>query len=199
MTESLDEDHLRLLVYRGTGEETIPVADYLDQHRRGGADWAPYLGLVGLDLTVGGKPRWPRISVGDLARMAFQMEAASRRIRQDDLALIRIAVDDFPVGAFFRLRPEGEIVRISLTEVTDPDIAYRYPVDRDGHPVAEVYERVGNAPIAQSGEEPRATNRPELREVAFPRHRLESDLASEAARGRALYDELGQDFDLELY
>lgn len=200
MTLSNEKDHLRLLLYRGTGGDTVRLDELLRQRRLGSTDWTPYLGLVGLDLTVGGEPRWPsRTPIGDLARMAFQFEAAALRIRDGELALARIGVDDFPIGGFFRFRPDGERVSVSLINVRDPDIAYRYPVDSEGQPVAEVYARLADRGPDDVGAAPQGGGPPELRDLVFPRDRLVTDLAEEAERGRQLYDALGQEFRLELY
>jgi hypothetical protein len=200
MTETTATDYLRLLLYQGTGAETIPVGDYLDRRRHGIIDDTVDPGLVALDITSGGEPSWPApIVVGDLARVTFQMGAADLRIRDGDLAVVRIAIDDYPVGRFLRFRPDGDTVDISLVNVTDPDIAYRYPVDREGLAVPEVYEHIAELGDARSDEEPVATGLPELHVVAFPRGRLGSDLADVAAGGREFYDELGLDYYLELY
>lgn len=176
------------------------ATDYLRERRRAGSDWTPYLGLVGLDLTVGGEHRWPsRNAVGDLARMAFQFESAGRRLAEGEPALVRIAVDDSPLGAFFRFRPRDDIVDISLIILSDPDIAYRYPVGRDGGAVSEVYAGVADLSATDASAAQQESGLPDLRGLAFPRDQLVSDLTEEAARGRELYDELGQEFYLELY
>ncbi|OJV24588.1 MAG: hypothetical protein BGO26_18615 [Actinobacteria bacterium 69-20] len=200
MSESMADDRLRLLLYRGTGGDTVPLSEYLDQHRRGEADWTPYLGMVALDLTVGGESLWPsRVGMGDLARWTLQMGSASDRLRRGEPALVRIAVDDAPVGGFFLMRPDTDVVRISVVDVTDPDMAYRYPVDHQGMPVTDVYECVEAAAAEATDQDPTEADLPRFRDIPFPRERLIEDLAGEARRGRELYDELGVNFYVELY
>jgi hypothetical protein len=200
MTESIAQDHLRLLLYRGTGGDTVPVAEYLAQRRDGAADWSPYLGLVGLDLTVAGEALWPSWKpIGDLARMAFQFEAAARRLRDGEQALARIAVDDFPIGGYLRFCPDGDRVSVSLINVSDPEVAYRYPVDADGSAVTEVYARIAGLTAEEASAAQQESGLPDLGDLSMLRDALASDLAGEAARGRELYDALGIAFDLELY
>lgn len=205
MGDNDTSDHLRVLLYKGTGSETVSLGDYLDQYREGFADWAPDLGFVGLDLSIDGQSFWSwRVPIGDLARVVFQIEAALRRIAEDEPALIRIAVDDAPEGRYFSLRPDGDTVYLSLIDVEDPDIAFRYPVDRDGNPVVEVYRAI--APLVEGGDSANGAaageqigGQPNLRHTPYPRAGLEAELRRAADQGRQLYELLGEEFSLELY
>lgn len=200
MSEPTATDRFSLLLYKGTGGDTVPVSDYLAEVRNSEPDWKPYLGMIAVDLTVAGTPLWPaRVGMGDLARWTFQMEAASGALRRGERAIIRIPVDDAPVGGFFLMEPDADTVRISVVDVADPDTGYRYPVDREGRPVPEVYESVQAAFATSMGDGQTEGGLPGIHGVAFPRERLIDDLTREAKQGRELYDELGVPYYLELY
>ncbi len=200
MTSPDETDRLRLLVYYGTGGDTVPISEYLDQRRAGTVDWTPGLSQVGMDLTVGGESQWPTWkTVGDLARTAFQWEAAATRLRGEDTALVRIGIDDFPIGTYVRFTPENDAVLITSLAVEAPEFAYRYPVDESGQPVPEVYEHILGLSDADQAEARDEAGLPSLDDVAFPRERLIEALSTEAAHARELYRALGADFSLELY
>lgn len=193
---------LRLLVYQGTGGNTVPLSEYLRKHGLGDVDWTPGLSQLGMDLTVGGESQWPSWkTIGDLARTAFQWEAAAARLRSGEPALVRIGIDDFPIGAYLRFTPRDDVFLISSLAVNDPGYSFRYPLDESGHAISEVYEHIVN--LDPSGIDQAAARDeaglPALNEVAFPRDVLLSDMDGEAASARRLCSELGADFFLELY
>jgi hypothetical protein len=202
MTSPDQSDRIRLLVYYGTGADTVPVSEYLDQHRSGTVDWTPGLSQVGMELTVGGHEQWPTWkTIGDLARTAVQWEAAATRLRAGETALVRIGIDDFPIGGYFRFTPENDAVLITSLPVESPEYAYRYPVDESGDPVPDVYEHILGLSLAgaELDEARDEAGLPALDDVAFPRDRLIDELSTESAHARELYGALGADFHLELY
>jgi hypothetical protein len=153
-----------------------------------------------MDLTVGGQELWPSWkTVGDLARTALQWEAAATRLSAGETALVRLGIDDFPVGGYLRFTPENDAVLITSLAVSDSEYGYRYPVDESGAPVPDVYEHILGASGADQAEARDEAGLPPLDEVAFPRERLIDELSTEAARARELYRALGADFSLELY
>jgi hypothetical protein len=195
----MSDDHLCFAVYEGTSEATMPVTEALAQAEAGELGFTPYLGMVNLDLTVGGVRRWPsRAGIGDLARLCLQAEAAADRLAADQVALLRSAVDDGPVGGYFLFEPAGEQARVSMLSIADPDWSYRYPVDRRGRPVEDVYRYVAEqrdtllVPIDEAWQDVF------FADLSVPRDLLIDSLRREAAAGRRLYEVLDVPFYLEL-
>ncbi len=189
-------NQFQLAVYRPHTAEMYSIADYLALRDREEADWRPYLGLVGMILKVDDRDWWShRSSIGDLNRIVLQLEAAHVRLVQGQDAILRSAMDDYDVGAYFLLEPSSQqVVRISLFSIEDTNYSFDYPVSKYPERVEALYKYV-----RENREQLMKPFHPDwaeqyFRELPFPYTEFLDSIQRETELGRKLYQVLGEEF-----
>lgn len=201
MPRAITKDRFQLALYINNQGDAKPLADLLSKVRRGLLDRPPYLGQITLLLESAGRRWWEsHASIGDLARIAAQVDVAQQRLAAGQIALVRSAVDDGHVGGYFLFEPiDDATVHISMLAIDDPSFSYRYPVGRDGRPVEALYAYV--EPRIAELKRPVSIDFAEgyFAQAPFERATLLRAMAREARLGREMYEVLGVEYFLEWY
>lgn len=143
---------------------------------------------AGLFLDIDGQERigsaW---SLGDLARLAQQLEPAAARLEAGKLAVVRSAEDDGESVPYLRFRPRDGVVEVTLFFIapSEGDIAALYSIPWSGDP-ARLYRWVEEA-----GDRLLDTLPEDLRTMAWgpfavPRDELIAQMRATVKRAREL-------------
>jgi hypothetical protein len=121
-----DRFELALLADR-RGDRAIALAELLDRSAKG-TDWPDVRLRDTTLLFVTGGTDWMPLHwvLGDLAPLGRQLTAAATRLRADEVAIVRCAVDDRADVSYFLFEPDEAAVSVSLFR-PPADLRYVYP------------------------------------------------------------------------
>jgi len=137
-------DDLRIVFYRGASGQTILAQDYRQLDPAGKMAMAVDVGGISLSIIVGGRERLaPFLSLGSLAEMIPQLEAAGDRLGAGKPALIRSGVLDEDPGLYLLFDPhDDDDVHVSLLAIHG--IGNFFPVPPGSRDAKAIYRYVAS-------------------------------------------------------
>ncbi|MCU1502611.1 MAG: hypothetical protein JWM12_1965 [Ilumatobacteraceae bacterium] len=174
-------------------DKAVALADLLELHEQSTPWPAVRLGDATLFFETHGRDWMPLHWVlGDLAALGTQFADAAVRLRRGESAIVRSAVDDQPVVAYFLFEPSGSDVVVSLFY---PPAHLRYVYPTAPTRGAELYELVADHRAELLTRSPEHVNPYDILAAVIPGDELIDALLREVDRARQVVALIGNDAD----